>query len=138
MKEKKKRRSITIPNGEVTKQTHERSTLRDREREGDCRLHVVFIQRDESSTMESFSANRPDAPSRCTYAVNGDKQQKCPHNLGIRYISRVKVRMLECFFFRQKSLRQKIYNNVLELIGDTPMVRVNRLSKEGGGEVQSV
>ncbi|CAF0846666.1 unnamed protein product [Rotaria sp. Silwood1] len=65
--------------------------------------------------MESFLANRPDAPSRCTYTVNGDKS-KCPHNLGIR----------------QKSLRQKIYNNVLELIGDTPLVRVNRLGREAG------
>ncbi|CAF3346472.1 unnamed protein product [Rotaria sp. Silwood1] len=65
--------------------------------------------------MESFLANRPDAPSRCTYTVNGDKS-KSPHNLGIR----------------QKSLRQKTYNNVLELIGDTPLVRVNRLGREAG------
>ncbi|CAF1440280.1 unnamed protein product [Rotaria sordida] len=65
--------------------------------------------------MESFLANRPDAPSRCTYTVNGDRS-KGPHNLGSR----------------QKSTRQKIYNNVLELIGDTPLVRVNRLACEAG------
>lgn len=35
-------------------------------------------------------------------------------------------------FLRQKSLRQKIYNNVLELIGDTPLVRVNRLACDSG------
>ena len=96
-------------------------------------MSVSFKEREESSTMESFLANRPDAASRCTYAVNGDKQQKCPHNLGIRYASvsrqHANARMS---LFRQKSLRQKIYNNVLELIGDTPMVRVNRLSKENG------
>ncbi|CAF1398866.1 unnamed protein product [Rotaria magnacalcarata] len=63
--------------------------------------------------MESFLANRPDAPSRCTYTVNGEKS-KCPHNLGTR----------------QKSVHQKIYNNVLELIGDTPLVRINRLSRD--------
>ncbi|CAF3617228.1 unnamed protein product, partial [Rotaria sp. Silwood2] len=65
--------------------------------------------------MESFLANRPDAPSRCTYTVNGDKS-KSPHNLGIR----------------KKSLRQKVYNNVLELIGDTPLVRVNRVGRDAG------
>ncbi|CAF3325075.1 unnamed protein product [Rotaria socialis] len=65
--------------------------------------------------MESFLANRPDAASRCTYTVNGEKS-KCPHNLGTR----------------QKSVSQKIYNNVLELIGDTPLVRINRLSRDSG------
>jgi len=65
--------------------------------------------------MESFAANRPDAPSRCTFTLNGDRS-KCPHTLGDR----------------QKSLRQKVYNNVLELIGDTPLVRVNRLARESG------
>ncbi|CAF0862533.1 unnamed protein product [Adineta steineri] len=65
--------------------------------------------------MESFLANRPDAESRCTFTLNSDRS-KCPHNLGIR----------------QKSLRQKIYNNVLELIGDTPLVRVNRVAKDAG------
>ncbi|UJR15887.1 hypothetical protein I4U23_002812 [Adineta vaga] len=65
--------------------------------------------------MESFLANRPDAASRCTFTVNGDKS-KCPHHLGSR----------------QKSLRQKIYNNVLELIGDTPLVRVNRVGRDSG------
>ncbi|CAF0793257.1 unnamed protein product [Adineta steineri] len=61
--------------------------------------------------MESFLADRPDAPSRCTFTLGGD-QSKSPHNFGSR----------------QKSLRQKIYNNVLELIGDTPVVRVNQLA----------
>ncbi|CAF1335205.1 unnamed protein product, partial [Rotaria sp. Silwood1] len=65
--------------------------------------------------MKSFLANRPDAPSRCTFTLNGD-QSECPHNLGSR----------------QKSLRQKIYNNVLELIGDTPLVRINRLVCDAG------
>ena len=36
------------------------------------------------------------------------------------------------FFFRQKSLRQKVYNNVLELIGDTPLVRINRVARDSG------
>jgi hypothetical protein len=36
--------------------------------------------------MESFLANRPDAPSRCTFTINGDKS-KCPHNLGSRLVS---------------------------------------------------
>ncbi|CAF1097192.1 unnamed protein product [Adineta steineri] len=65
--------------------------------------------------MESFLANRPDAPSRCTFTLGGD-QSKSPHNFGSR----------------QKSLRQKIYNNVLELIGDTPVVRVNQLACDTG------
>lgn len=65
--------------------------------------------------MESFLANRPDAPSRCTFTVNGDNS-KCPHS----------------FQKRQKSSRQKVYNNVLELIGDTPLVRVNRLARDTG------
>jgi hypothetical protein len=62
--------------------------------------------------MESFLANRPDAPSRCTFTINGDRS-KCPHH-----------------FEKKKSLRQKIYNNVLELIGDTPLVRINRLAHD--------
>jgi cystathionine beta-synthase len=65
--------------------------------------------------MESFLANRPDAPSRCTYTVNGDRS-KCPHHLEDR----------------QKSIRQKVYDNVLELIGDTPLVRINRLGRDSG------
>ncbi|CAF3739983.1 unnamed protein product [Rotaria sp. Silwood1] len=65
--------------------------------------------------MESFLTNRPDTLSRCTYTVDGDKSE-CPHNLGTK----------------QKSLRQKVYSNVLELIGDTPLVRINRLGSEAG------
>lgn len=76
-------------------------------------LFFVRISRDRK--MESFLANRPDAPSKCTYTVKGDPS-KCPHHLGPR----------------QKSLRQHVYNNVLELIGDTPLVRVNRLARDAG------
>ncbi|CAF0751752.1 unnamed protein product [Didymodactylos carnosus] len=65
--------------------------------------------------MESFQKNRPDLESRCTYIVNGDNA-KCPHNLNIR----------------QKSIKQKIYPNILSLIGDTPLVRINRIGKEAG------
>ncbi|CAF4034371.1 unnamed protein product [Rotaria sp. Silwood1] len=65
--------------------------------------------------MESFLTNRPDTLSRCTYTVNDDKSE-CSHNLGTK----------------QKSLRQKVYSNVLELIGDTPLVRINRLGSEAG------
>lgn len=65
--------------------------------------------------MESFLANRPDAASRCTFTLNGDKS-KCPHHFDVE----------------KKLLRQKIYNNVLELIGDTPLVRINRLGNEAG------
>jgi cystathionine beta-synthase len=82
--------------------------------------------------MESFLANRPDAPSRCTFTINGDKS-KCPHQLGVRFVVFNKYFfLLFLFLFRQKSLRQKIYNNVLELIGDTPLVRVNRLAHDAG------
>lgn len=65
--------------------------------------------------MESFLANRPDAESRCTFTLNGDRS-KCPHNLGNR----------------QKPTRAKIFNNVLELIGDSPLVRVNRAARDSG------
>lgn len=65
--------------------------------------------------MESFLANRPDAPSKCTYSTKGD-QSKCPHHLGAR----------------RKCFRQHTYNNILELIGDTPLVRVNRLARDAG------
>ena len=76
-------------------------------------LFFVRISRDRK--MESFLANRPDAPSKCTYTIKGDPS-KCPHHLGAR----------------QKSLRQHVYNNVLELIGDTPLVRINRLARDAG------
>lgn len=36
------------------------------------------------------------------------------------------------YYHREKSQRQKIYNNVLELIGDTPLIRVNRLGQDSG------
>lgn len=82
--------------------------------------------------MESFSANRPDAPSRCTFTLNGDRS-KCPHNLGPRFVRMISNFLDHCFSPpRQKSLRQKVYDNVLQLIGDTPLVRVNRVAREAG------
>ncbi len=85
--------------------------------------------------MESFLANRPDAPSRCTFTINGDRS-KCPHHLGDKLV--IVFSYYEYFlllfkiFVRQKSRHQKIYNNVLELIGDTPLVHVNRLAHDAG------
>jgi hypothetical protein len=40
--------------------------------------------------------------------------------------------LISSFSHRKKSLHQKVYNNVLELIGDTPLVRVNRLARDAG------
>lgn len=85
--------------------------------------------------MESFSANRPDAPSRCTFTLNGDRS-KCPHHLNQRFVEKDFHEdfptSLFFLFHRQKSARQKVYDDVLQLIGDTPLVRVNRLARDAG------
>src|SRR3954452_10347819 len=39
------------------------------------------------------------------------------------------------FCFRRKEMHGKIYNNITELIGRTPLVRLNRIVPAGAGEV---
>ena len=69
------------------------------------------------SSLEEFRASRTDGPSRCTW-FPGTKEAS-PHQ-------------------HYRPTRGKILSTVLEAVGDTPLVRVNKLAAEAGLECELV
>jgi hypothetical protein len=67
------------------------------------------------SSLAEFRGGREDGPLRCTYFPG--TTEKSPH-------------------LHYRPVRGKILNTVLEAVGDTPLVRVNKLSAEAGLECE--